>query len=157
MYHFTDGGLRNVWLKNGYVEKDTPYGKTVAFYDLDGLVTAICHALAHKQGKLTGAEFRYIRNALLMSQKSLGKLLGCSEQAVAKWEKFGRIPKAQEALMRLLFIEQKQGNRAVGAAVEMLNAIDRVSRSKIIVSESGDAWTSQIESQENRSEAEAEA
>ena len=31
MYHYTDGGLRNVWLANGYEIKKTPYGEGVAF------------------------------------------------------------------------------------------------------------------------------
>ena len=144
MFHFTDGGLRNVWLKNGYVEKDTPYGKAVSYHDLDGLIHAICHALAHKPGKLTGAEFRYLRCALLLSQKSLGKMLGCTEQAVAKWEKQGRIPKAEDFLIRLLYIQKHNGDEKVAAAVETLNAIDRVSHSKIIVSEAGDKWTSEL-------------
>ncbi len=144
MYHFTDGGLRNVWLKNGFVEKETPYGQAVSYHDLDGLIRAICHALAHKPGKLTGAEFRYLRSALLLSQKSLGKMLGCTEQAVAKWEKRGRIPKAQEFLIRLLYIQKHNGDEKVAAAVETLNAIDRVSNSRIIVSENDHKWTSEI-------------
>jgi len=144
MYHFTDGGLRNVWLKNGYVEKETPYGKAVSFHDLDGLIRAICLALAHKPGKLTGAEFRYLRSALLLSQKSLGNLLGCTEQAIAKWEKRGRVPKAEDFLIRLLYTQKHNGDAKVAAAVETLNAIDRVSSTKIIVSENDDKWTSEL-------------
>ncbi|NVE00470.1 hypothetical protein [Massilia sp. BJB1822] len=79
MYHFTDGGLRNVWLRNGYIEHQTPYGHGVSFLDLDGLTIAICQALYQKPGKLSGAEFRYIRTALQFSQKSLGKLFGYTE------------------------------------------------------------------------------
>ncbi len=30
MYRYTDGGLRNVWLANGYLVKETPYGEAVA-------------------------------------------------------------------------------------------------------------------------------
>ena len=29
MYHYTDGGLRNVWLANGYEIKKTPYGEEI--------------------------------------------------------------------------------------------------------------------------------
>lgn len=144
MYHFTDGGLRNVWLKNGYVERDTPYGKAVSFHDLDGLIKAICLALTNKPGKLTGAEFRYLRNGLLLSQKALGQLMGCTEQAVAKWEKQGRIPKAEDFLLRLIYKEQSNGNAETVAAVETLKAIDRVSHSKIIVSEVEAGWESHI-------------
>lgn len=144
MHHFTDGGLRNVWLRNGYVEKETPYGKAVSYHDLDGLIRAICHAIAHKPGKLTGAEFRYLRSALLLSQKSLGKLLGCTEQSIAKWEKQGRIPKAEDFLIRLLYIQKHNGDEKLAAAVETLNAIDRVSNTKIIVSATDHKWTSEL-------------
>ncbi|MYM89694.1 hypothetical protein GTP91_21255 [Rugamonas sp. FT82W] len=145
MYHYTDGGLRNVWLKNGYVEKDTPYGKAVSFYDLEGLTKAICLALSSKPGKLTGAEFRYLRCGLLLSQKSLGKLLGCTEQAIAKWEKTGKVPKTSDLVIRMLYKKAHDGNERIGAAVEMLNIIDRVSHSRIIVSEARQKWTSTVE------------
>jgi DNA-binding transcriptional regulator YiaG len=148
MYHFTDGGLRNIWLSNGYVEHKTPYGKGVSFHDLDGLVVAICSALCEKPGKLTGAEFRYIRLALLLSQKSLGKLLGYTEQAVAKWEKFGKVPKLADAALRLIFIERYQGRGKAAAVVEMFNAIDRVTSARIIITEAKSKWTSVVETDE---------
>lgn len=148
MYHYTDGGLRNVWLKNGYVERDTPYGKAVSFRDLDGLTRAICMALTNKPGKLTGAEFRYLRSGLLLSQKSLGKLLGCTEQAVAKWEKTGKVPKTSDLVVRMIYKQAHDGKESVGAAVEMLNTIDRISHSRIIVSEARHKWTSKVEVQE---------
>lgn len=145
MYHYTDGGLRNVWLANGYVEKDTPYGKAVSFHDLDGLVQEICLALSSKPGKLTGAEFRYLRSGLLLSQKSLGKLLGCTEQAIAKWEKTGKIPKTSDLVIRMLYKKSHDANQRIGAAVEMLNTIDRVSHFRIIVSESRHKWSFMVE------------
>ena len=54
MYHYTDGGLRNVWLANGYEIKKTPYGEGVAFHNLDGLTRSICMALTRKALLLTG-------------------------------------------------------------------------------------------------------
>lgn len=77
MYHYTDGGLRNVWLANGYEIKKTPFGEGVSFHNLDGLTQSICMALTNKASPLTGAEFRYIRSAgMLLSQPALGKLMG---------------------------------------------------------------------------------
>lgn len=152
MYHYTDGGLRNVWLENGYVERNTPYGKTVAFHDLDGLVVAICKALIQKPGRLTGAEFRYIRCALLLSQKSLGKAVGYTEQAVAKWEKTGKVPKAIDIMLRMIFARKNKGDKNVSAMLDMLNELDRISSAKIIVSESRSKWTSKIESIEAEDE-----
>ena len=29
-YHYTESGLRNVWLENGYTVRQTPYGETIA-------------------------------------------------------------------------------------------------------------------------------
>jgi len=145
MYRFTDGGLRNVWLKNGYVERNTPYGKAVSFHDLDGLVLAICHALINKPGKLTGAEFRYVRNALLLSQKSLGQAVGYTEQAVAKWEKSGKVPKAIDLMLRLLFARKHSGDKTVSSLLDMLNTLDRIGHARIIVSESSSKWKSEIE------------
>jgi putative transcriptional regulator len=145
MYHYTDGGLRNVWLKNGYVERNTPYGKAVAFHDLDGLVVAICNALVKKPGRLTGAEFRYVRNALLLSQKSLGQAVGYTEQAVAKWEKTGKVPKAIDVMLRMLFVRKNNGDKNVSSMLDMLNELDRISNAKIIVTESRSKWKSEIE------------
>ncbi|MBA5689404.1 hypothetical protein [Rugamonas apoptosis] len=145
MYHYTDGGLRNVWLKNGYTEHNTPYGQGVSFHNLDGLAAAICRALCDKPGKLTGTEFRFIRTTLLLSQKSLGKLFGYTEQAVAKWEKYGKVPKLVDAALRLVFIERHDGTSKSATAVGLLTAIDRIAKARIIVTESNSKWTSTIE------------
>lgn len=144
MYHFTDGGLRNVWLENGYAEHTTPCGDGISFHDLDGLVIAICRAPCKKPGKLTGAEFRYIRNALLLSQKMLGQLVGYTEQAVAKWEKSGKVPKTIDLTIRLLFNEKHDGNWKVMSLIATLNDLDRASDAKIIVKEERAKWTSTI-------------
>ena len=40
-FHYTDSGLKNVWLANGFEILNSPYGKTVAFHDLDDLTRAI--------------------------------------------------------------------------------------------------------------------
>ena len=74
MYKFSDGGLRNVWLANGFTVKKTPYGDAVAIEDVPGLANAICAALTKKPGRLTGAEFRYLRLHLRLSQKALGQI-----------------------------------------------------------------------------------
>ena len=87
------GGLRNVWLANGYEIKQTPYGEGVSFHNLDGLTQSICMALTNKASLLTGAEFRYIRSAgMLLSQPALGKLMGIDGQSVARWEKTSKVP-----------------------------------------------------------------
>ena len=87
MHHYTDGGLKNVWLQNGFELRSTPYGKGVAIHDVEGLTKAICLALAVKSSPLSGIEFRYIRSGgMLLSQAGLGAMLGVDVQSVARWE-----------------------------------------------------------------------
>lgn len=57
MYKFSDGGLRNVWLANGFTVKKTPYGEAVAIEDVPGLTRAICAALTKKPGGLPAPSF----------------------------------------------------------------------------------------------------
>lgn len=150
MYRFIDNKLGNVWLENGYVEKETPYGKGVSFHYLDGLIDVICHALAEKPGKLTGTQFRYLRSSLQLSQKALGKLLGCTEQSVAKWEKYGRIPKAGDFLIRLMYVQAQRKGAKVIDAVATLNAIDFAKSTKIIATLADQVWTAkQVETGDN--------
>jgi len=121
MYHYTDGGLQNVWLANGYRMQKTPYGAAVAIDDLEGLTQTICITLTKKPSKLTGSEFRYLRNALMLSQPSLGQMLGVSGQAVALWEKTGRVPKMADAMIRLFYTAHTKGHEQVKNIVTALN------------------------------------
>jgi len=103
MYHYTDGGLRNIWLANGYERVETRYGEALTIQDLPGLTRAICKALIRKNSKLTGAEFRYLRQAMLMSQASLGRTLSRTDQAIAGWEKNSKVPKFADQMLRVVY------------------------------------------------------
>lgn len=141
MYHFTDGGLRNVWLENGYTVKQTPYGEGVSIQDLDGLTYAICIALTRKKSKLTGAEFRYLRASMLMSQSALGKALGRTEQAIAIWEKNGRVPKYADTLIRVIYAGLANGNEKVKNIIHALNDTERTIH--LIMKETPGGWQSE--------------
>ena len=140
MFHHTDGGLPNVWLTNGYVLHQTKYGKGISFHDSDGLTHAICKALSNKPGRLTGAEFRYLRCGLLLSQKMLGKKLGFKGQAVGVWEKSGNIPKAAEYFLRSIYLAAANGDVRLSTTLELLNLIEKNSNTKIIFTEINSEW-----------------
>lgn len=147
MYHYTDGGLDNVWLVDGYEIRKTPYGEGVSIDDLDGLCVAICLALAKRPSPLTGTEFRYIRSAgLMQSQAGLATLLGNNEQAVARWEKTGKVPRWADKLVRLLYLAHADGNAPIASAVERINAIERAERQKIVLRSARSGWSSKLES-----------
>jgi DNA-binding transcriptional regulator YiaG len=145
MYHYTDSGLRNVWLVNGYEIRKTPYGNGVAFHNLDGLTQSICTALTRKAAPLTGAEFRYIRSAgMLLSQPALGKLMGIDGQSVARWEKTSKVPRWADKLVRLLYVAQAEGNEPIARAVERIRTVERLVKQKILVKESRGRWRTSL-------------
>lgn len=139
-YHFTDGGLRNVWLENGFEVKNTPYGKAVTIEDTDGLVLTICQQLSRKPGKLTGAEFRYLRQHLGLSQKSLAKSFGNSEQSIAIWEKTSKVPLWADKHIRVLWTAAHAANTSVKALVERLNTVERLINQKIVLHDTRRGW-----------------
>ena len=145
MYKFSDGGLRNVWLANGFAVKKTPYGDAVAIEDVPGLTRAICAALTKKPGRLTGAEFRYLRLHLRLSQKALGQLFGNTEQAVAIWEKTSKIPLLADKHLRLLWAERDDGNETIKRLMDRLNIVERVTQSRIVLRETRTGWKSKVE------------
>lgn len=104
MLHYTDGGLENIWLENGFEIRDTPYGEGVAIHDIDGLTKTICLALANKSSPLTGDEFRYIRNGgMLLSQADLAWMMGVDASNIASWEKSERVTQEADEIIRTLF------------------------------------------------------
>jgi len=78
MYHYTECGLRNVWLENGYNSRKTGYGEAVSVEDVDGLHALLALRLADKKGSLTAAELRFLRTHLCLSQASLATVFPVS-------------------------------------------------------------------------------
>jgi DNA-binding transcriptional regulator YiaG len=141
MYHYRECGLRNIWLKNGYeVVHDEEYGKCVSFNDIDGLQKAISLDLVNNKPRLTGAEYRFLRKELDLSQAALSDLLGNDEQAVARWEKTGKVPKWADRLMRL-FVEDHYGNpTGVRKLIERVRNLDIAKQEKRFFEDSGNQW-----------------
>lgn len=106
MYQYTESGLDNVWLKNGYtIEEIEGYGQTVSIDDIEGLHIAIGKRIC-SSGFITGDEFRFLRKEMDFSQRAFGELLDVSDQAVAIWEKRSAIPKHAVAFIKSLYLER---------------------------------------------------
>jgi DNA-binding transcriptional regulator YiaG len=105
-YRYLESGLDSVFLVNGFEFHDGPRGRTVTIHDIDGLHRAIGLALVRRRQRLTGKEFRYLRSEMLLSQASLGHVLGVKELTVARWEKGqSEIPLATDAVVRQMYLE----------------------------------------------------
>lgn len=144
MYHYTECGLDNVWLENGYTIHRTPYGKGVSIDDADGLQEVLVSEVLKKKGRMTGKELRFLRSHLALSQDSLGKLLSASEQSVSLWERTGKVPATTDALVRMLSVERLKGNVKVTAILDRINDVERIVNQKIVAKETRKRWHSEL-------------
>jgi putative transcriptional regulator len=125
LYHYTECGLRNVWLANGYRVEKTPYGNAVAFENVDGLHKMIGKFVCTYRARMSGPEFRFMRHELDLSQAALAKLLGNDAQSIALWEKSKvKAPAWADRLLRALYREHIDGNVKIRALVEATAAMD---------------------------------
>lgn len=101
-------GLSNVWLENGYKRHDTEWGPGTSVSDPEGLCRAITLELCVSPHHLCKEGVRYLRRSLQLTQQELGEELGCTAQAIAKWEKgeVSMIPVAPARLLRLLVLKR---------------------------------------------------
>jgi DNA-binding transcriptional regulator YiaG len=139
MYHYTESGLQNVYLSNGFKTRKTAGGDAVAIVDALGLHQAIGRHIASK-GHMTGAEFRFLRKELDFSQTRFGALLDVSEEAVSLWERRGRIPKSACRWMPALYLESVNGNVRVKDLIEQLANLDREQHDKMVFEDSEAGW-----------------
>ena len=141
MYHYTDGGLRNVWLTNGYEIKKTPFGDALTLRDSDGLTRTICQVLSEKIGVLTGLELRYLRSGGMgLSQPALGKLMGIDGQSIARWEKSGKVPRWADKLVRVLYAGHAQGDEPICQVMDRIKTVERIVKQRIVVQEKRGRW-----------------
>lgn len=85
--HYTDCGLENIYLSNGFEVEELDGERYVTIHNLDGLHEAIgLHIVLEKKAP-NGQEIRFLRTEMGLSQHQLGAKLGVSDQSVARWEK----------------------------------------------------------------------
>jgi DNA-binding transcriptional regulator YiaG len=149
MYHYTECGLDNVWLENGYVTKKTAYGKATSVDDAIGLHKVLALNLTKKKGKITGKELRFMRTVLAMSQEGLGKCVGASEQSVSLWERTGKVPLYADSILRMIVSEKLNGNSKVTEVIERINTVERICNQRIVARESKHKWTSKLQNAES--------
>ena len=125
MYHYTESGLRNIWLANGYKMHETPHGKGIAFGNVEGLHREIGRWLCAYRPRLTGAEFRFLRHELDLSQAALAGLLGNDAQSVALWEKGKvKVPAWADRLTRALYREHMGENVKIRKLIETVAELE---------------------------------
>ncbi len=142
-YHYTASGLDNVYLANGYTRHKTPYGDGVSIQNLNGLHKVIGHALITQPIDLIGAELRFLRVEMDLSQKVLADLLGTTEQTLRRWESSRKkaIPGPADRLLRALYGEFIGQDGNLRRMVERLAELDTLSqRASIRLKETRRGW-----------------
>ena len=145
MYHYTECGLKNIWLVNGFKIQKTSYGEGASIENADGLDRAIASTIVRKKQIISGSELRFLRHQMGLSQTSLANLIGNNVQSIALWEKHGKLPKWADKLIRLIYMGHSDGNETVRAAITMLNDMDRVLNQKIVFEETESGWRESLE------------
>jgi len=118
-YHYTECGLDDVFLLNGYsIDSDG----VLFIKNIQGLHKAIAERLIFVPRKLKNKEVRFIRHYLDVSQKVFGEMLGVDYQSILRWETGKtKITKTAERFLRSIFYEYVNGN------VRAVDIIDRLS------------------------------
>jgi len=140
MYHYTESGLRNIWLVNGYVLKRTSYGNTVLIRDLEGLHRFIGSVIARQPG-LAGPELRFLRKEMGMSQRALAEFVGTTEQSISLWERRGRVPQTADRIIKLAYLEtiHRNGKVKIRETIDFLNQLEAKALSPLRL-EKARAW-----------------
>ena len=141
LYHYTESGLDNVFLIDGFTYKDTPRGRSVFIQNIDGLHKAIGRALIREERPLSPKEFRFPEIELLLSQRSLGKLLGVKELTVARWEKNETtIPRLADGMIRCLYAEHIKAKGNLTKILERIADLEDWIDQALTLKETENGW-----------------
>ena len=142
-YHYKESGLDNVYLENGFKVHQTPYGEGVSIANAEGLHQMIGEWLVSVPKRLNGAELRFLRLEMELTQRDLGALLGQDEQAVRRWEKYRTRPinGSADRLLRALYNEYVGGDGTVRRMVDRLAELNVIEAPKVTLKEHDDHWS----------------
>lgn len=144
-YHYTESGLDDVYLLSGYEVHHTPEGEGVSVKDVDGLHRVIGEHLATHKKVLSGKEIRFLRKLMDLTQSELGKLLGVSDQQVARYEKGeSEMPGAADGLLRALYLQSIGNEVQLRALLSALEEFDAPLTDKHLFAEEGGVWKSKM-------------
>jgi DNA-binding transcriptional regulator YiaG len=141
-YHYTESGLDNVYLGNGYTIHETKYGKGVSIQDTEGLHRVIGRWLVELPKPLNGAELRFLRLEMDLSQKALAGIIGSTEQNVRRWEKDRKKPiqGMADRFVRGLYSEYVGGDGGLRRLVDRLAELDQIDHATATLCKTGSDW-----------------
>lgn len=140
-YHYTECGLEDVYLVNGYEIRHMDGEEGVAVKHVDALHQAIGVALVTEKKILSGKELRFLRNEMDLTQAELGQLMGLTDQSVARWEKDQyEIPNAADSLLRALYLGHINQTTDLRELIESLKSMDSTTDERFLFKPTKDGW-----------------
>lgn len=144
-FHYRRSGLDNIYLLNGFDAEWIDGERFVSILDVDGLHKAIgVHLVCHRK-TLAPKEIRFLRRTLDLTQAEMGRLIGQSDQQIARWEKGeNNINGPADRLLRLMFVYtllQSEGGQTLPMEfLNRLDALDSIPEGKVEFSRDGEDW-----------------
>jgi putative transcriptional regulator len=131
-YHYKESGLDNIYLRDGYTIHKTAYGKGVSIADTEGLHRGIGRWLISLPKSLNGAELRFLRIEMDMTQRNLAAILGTKEQTLSLWERHRNkaMPGSADRLLRALYGDYIKEDGSVRSMLERLAELDQIKQPK---------------------------
>jgi putative transcriptional regulator len=140
-FEFKGAGVPGVYLANGYHSSDSEDGRVTSYEDLDGLYFAIGRAIALSDHQLTPGEIKFIRKRLGKSQDEFGRVVGKTNQAVAKWEKGeAPVPVGDGKLMRLAWLAEFDSSQLLEATRQLVRCEDHQRAIAYVFEFDGSQW-----------------
>jgi transcriptional regulator with XRE-family HTH domain len=103
-YPYREIGFGNIVLLNGVTTTQTPYGSMTHIESIHGLHRAIGLAIAEMSAPMSGAEFRFLRKQLGLTQAELGARMYVTDQTIANYEKGKTGLGPADPFMRALYL-----------------------------------------------------
>lgn len=140
-FHYTACGLDNIYLTSGYQLREVAGETYVSVRDVEDLHQAIALALVCKRKILAGAEIRFIRKYLDLTQRGLSELLVVSDQMVARYEKGQTVLTGPaDGILRLLVADHAKGKVHIREELKRIRAFDDVAEGDLTFALDGDEW-----------------
>jgi putative transcriptional regulator len=142
VYHYRESGLDNIFLVDGFRRQQTSYGRGISIDNTEGLHRAIGQWLIDLPKPLNGAELRFLRLEMDLSQSQLAAIIGSTEQNVRRWEKARKrsISGPADRLLRVLYSEFSGGDGGVRRIVNRLAELDQITRIKAQARKTKSGW-----------------
>ena len=124
-YHYTECGLDDAFLVNGFDLIESDYGPAVSVRNAQDLHLTIAGHIVSSTSDITGPQFRFLRIQMDLSQRELGELCGLTDQAVAKWEK-GAPTEMAQTMIRFLFTSWRDGRVDAFSLAKEWRVLDQI-------------------------------